>query len=180
MAAANLIAPALTAKDIARFWAKVQIAGPDDCWLWTAAKSPKGYGRFGAGYRTYVSHSLARFIVTGEWRDGLLTLHNCPNGDNPSCCNPAHLWLGTDADNVADMVRKGRQCPGDRHPLHLNPLRAARGERSGTAKLTTKRVLRIRSVHAARKYRLRELAKRFKISHGCLLDIICRRTWRHI
>lgn len=107
-------APVLSEEQIENFWSKVAVAGPDECWLWTAAaganKDPKHrYGILTIRPRQFRAHVLARFLATNEWPAGLYTLHNCPAGDNPLCCNPAHLFLGSQADNVRDMHDKGRR-----------------------------------------------------------------------
>jgi hypothetical protein len=93
-----------------RFWSKVATAGPDDCWPWTAATTPKGYGRWtyregGKNCHT-TAHRKAWELANGPIPAGFQVLHRC---DNPPCCNPAHLWLGTHRDNMADKVAKGRQ-----------------------------------------------------------------------
>lgn len=80
------------------FWANVQKGGDDDCWPWTGARDAKGYGRFRS--------LLVTRLLLAPVPDGLHVLHRC---DNPPCCNPAHLFLGTHADNMADMGRKGRR-----------------------------------------------------------------------
>jgi hypothetical protein len=88
-----------------RFWSKVEIG--DDCWLWTAATTHDGYGLLGRpGGRGMVTvHRLAWVIAFGPIPTGMHVLHTC---DTPPCVNPAHLWLGTNADNIADKVAKGR------------------------------------------------------------------------
>lgn len=89
-----------------RFWAKVdKSAGANACWPWTASRSPKGYGKFMLDGTPRVASRLAWQLTFGPIEDGFYVLHHC---DNPSCCNPAHLWLGTKAENNADMIRKGR------------------------------------------------------------------------
>jgi hypothetical protein len=116
MAKADSIPPVLTSKQILLFWSKVAKAGPDDCWLWTACITKQsGYGKFTVRLAesmnkptSFVSHVIARWLATGEWPVGVCTLHNCPGGDNRQCCNPNHLWLGTNSENSADMVAKGR------------------------------------------------------------------------
>lgn len=109
----------LRPKDVKRFWRSVDSSGVDDCWLWNRkAKTTTGYGSFGVidvrpedyertGRRT-VNVSAARVawtIMNGPIPEGLYVLHTC---DIRLCCNPSHLYVGTAKDNVADMMRKGR------------------------------------------------------------------------
>jgi len=95
---------------IVRFWAKVdKSAGEDACWLWTARTSDGGYGRFNAiSTQGIQAHRYAWEQVNGPIPKGLLVCHTC---DNPPCCNPAHLFLGTNTDNARDRDRKGRSAP---------------------------------------------------------------------
>lgn len=87
----------------ARFWAKVDKTG--DCWVWTAATNPKGYGQFYVeGMR--LAHRVSWILAHGPIPDDLCVLHRC---DHPPCVNPAHLFLGTYADNNHDRDAKGRQ-----------------------------------------------------------------------
>lgn len=103
----------LTPSDEARFFAKVdRSGGPGACWLWTACTYGGGYGSFGLGGRTQYAHRVAYELEVGPIPGGLHVLHRC---DVRRCVNPAHLFLGTNADNAADMVSKGRQSRGAEH-----------------------------------------------------------------
>lgn len=115
----------LTESELARFWAKVDTAG--ECWPWTGARTEHGYGLLGLVGFTRKAHRISYFIHTGDLPEGMHVLHNCPGGDNPACVNPAHLWLGTQADNLRDMSKKGRGPTGDRNGTRTHPERVQRG-----------------------------------------------------
>ena len=122
---------------VPRFWAKVAKAGPDECWEWLGTKK-KGYGYLHSReanrkWKTR-AHRFSYELHNGPIPDGLVVCHTC---DNPGCVNPAHLWLGTDEDNVADRLVKGRSA---RHLGRANPMskldekavRAIRFDESGS------------------------------------------------
>lgn len=91
------------------FWSYVGPPAATGCREWQGAIGIKGYGRVGGGGK---AHRAAWELTNGPIPDGLCVLHRC---DNPPCCEPAHLFLGTKADNNRDMYAKGRANPYDRH-----------------------------------------------------------------
>lgn len=123
-----------------RFWSRVNVT-EDDCWEWTGFLNRGGYGQVKIGGRSgsaWLTHRAVWAITYGDPGD-LCVLHHC---DNRPCCNPLHLWLGTKADNNADMRAKGREnralmlerLPrGDDHPARRKPASLARGRSHGNA-----------------------------------------------
>lgn len=106
-----------------KLWSRVDRRGTDECWPWTGGKSRYGYGHMGHGRDMQLaSHRVAWAVTHGPIPDGLCVLHRC---DNPPCCNPAHLFLGTKKENTHDMVGKGR---GGRPPV-------MRGDRNAATKV---------------------------------------------
>jgi len=148
----------------ARFWRKVDKRGPDECWEWKSSKNEWGYGTFHVSNRCQLAHRVAWLIYNGEIPAGLLVCHTC---DNPLCVNPAHLWLGTNAENIADMVQKGR--------AHRTPSEAV-----WCAKLTSERVAAIRRDYASGEYTQLELAQREGVSRANIGIVVRKRTWRHV
>lgn len=121
-------------------WSKVDKKGEDDCWEWKGFRNPEGYGRTWINDKGYYAHRVIYNLVypgkielnapTSTHENGFL-LHTC---DNPACCNPKHLWVGTHKDNMEDKARKGR-CPdfsGDKGPrckLTMGQAREIRAKR---------------------------------------------------
>lgn len=99
-----------------RFWSKVKITAIDKCWLWTGAKTSRGYGNFRINAHMYSAHRVSFFLSYGFIDDTLVVMHSC---DNPPCCNPKHLSLGTNFANIKDMHLKNRWTPGGR-PLGIS------------------------------------------------------------
>lgn len=96
-----------------RFWNKVLVA-PQGCWAWLGAHNLKGYGQFKLGGKQLGAHRVAWELVFGEILTGLFVCHTC---DNPGCVNPAHLFLGTNMDNVNDRDKKKRNPRGVKHGM---------------------------------------------------------------
>lgn len=156
----------LTQKDAARFWSKVAILESDECWEWQACKTKKGYGHFGIGRMLVRAHRVAWALVCGNGDFPIEhVLHRC---DNPPCCNPRHLFLGSSADNTADMLRKGR---GKSPPRMI-------GEAHVEARLTEAQVVTMRFRRAAGETTL-ALAREFRVSHSLVSTICIGKTWKH-
>ena len=98
--------PELTPEVQARFWAKVDRRGPDECWEWRGHRHPRGYGRFFQHQKPMVATRVV-LELSGHPRpsESHNALHSC---DNPACCNPAHLRWGTQKDNMRDAIERNR------------------------------------------------------------------------
>jgi hypothetical protein len=156
----------MNAKDEDRFWSKVNKGKSDECWNWTAGHDKYGYGKFSIRGREVSSHRVAYQIANGSIPNGLCVLHKC---DNPPCVNPAHLFVGTHADNVHDKCKKGRAS-----------FIAHKGEEHGRAKLNDAQVRQIRERYTAGGVTHRELAREYGVNQSVIGDIVRRELWRHV
>lgn len=164
MAKAKSIITTLTSRQIRRFWSYVPFGDIDKCWEWSGDRSVDGYGRFWVAYRIQRAHRLSYYLTTGVDPGQLLVLHDC---DNRACCNPEHLYLGTDADNSDDKMSRGRCKPRS-------------GEDNHIAKLTESDVLAIRQLHSMGGSRLKDIGEQYGVHAVTIFDIIHRRTWAHV
>ncbi len=89
-----------------RFWSKVKKGEPHECWEWQAFRFVNGYGQFWHQGRDGKAHRMAYTMAKGPIPEGLVVMHTC---DNRACCNPDHLRLGTQGDNLQDMYDKDRR-----------------------------------------------------------------------
>ena len=157
----------MEAKDIERFWSKVdRSGGADSCWLWTAA-TVQGYGRITFCKEGVVSkkdaHRVAYTLTHGSIEVGLCVLHEC---DNRKCCNSAHLRVGTNAENVRDRVEKGR----NNHAVGANV---------AGAKLNDDKVREIKRLGSVGEpYAV--IAPKLGVSADTVSLIVRGITWRHV
>lgn len=160
------------------FAAKVSIGAPDECWEWQGAQVRYGYGNSTLilqGKRVRGAHRVAWVLQFGPIPNNLCVLHKC---DNPPCVNPAHLFLGTRADNIRDCIRKGRNKTDIAGEMARHPERRAKGEKIGLAKLTEKDVENIRRLYKEG-WPQDIVGSKFGVSQSTISHIINRKTWKH-
>jgi hypothetical protein len=148
-----------------RFWAKVDRRDPEECWPWKAVRDSRGYGVFWTGEHNTKAHRFAWAEAHGRPpRADEAICHRC---DNPPCCNPAHLFAGTWADNRADTVSKGRQ---------------ARGSAWRHSKLTAATVREIRALYRPgdRDRGSTGLARRYGVDPSLINRVVRGELWKHI
>jgi hypothetical protein len=155
----------LTPKVRDRYEKKVDRSGcPGACHEWTAYRNKGGYGQFNIEGRMYPAHRIQWTITNHQdIPPGMLVCHSC---DNPSCVNPNHLWLGTNADNTRDKVEKGRAA-------------YAAGEANGSAILTEDKVRMIREEYALGGITCKALAAKYGVSMNTISLTINRKIWKH-
>lgn len=150
-----------------RFWEKVDKNGPvvreelGPCWQWIAKAQLRGYGMFGTLDRTVPAHRFSWWLANGD-PGALCVCHKC---DNRACVNPAHLFLGTNAENTRDMIAKGRNPRGSRCNF--------------TKKLTKEDVFAIRFAHALGADK-KKLASEYGIGRIYLNSVIAGRRWQRL
>jgi hypothetical protein len=150
-----------------RFFDGIGRKTPDGCIPWVKGRKNGWHGQIGEGgrssngARSLVASRVAYELFRGPIPAGLCVLHSC---DNPACVNPTHLFLGTQADNVADMVAKGRQAVGERY---------------GRSTLTADKVREIRRRSGEGECHV-HLAAEFGLSKASITMIVQRKRWRHV
>lgn len=163
MSTANSIG--LTQEQVNYFWSLVQRlskGNPDICWEWGRATTWRGYGSIMFNCRKFSTHRLAWMIANDrEIPPGMHVCHSC---DNPRCCNPSHLSIGTEADNQREKIEKKRHSFGTNH---------------GMSKLNDTAVRYIRRLRKEGES-INSLAKGFRIERTTIYQIILGKTWRHV
>lgn len=147
---------------IERFDSKVFPDPNSGCWLWCGTMGSNGYGHFWNESKIFLSHRMSWMLHVGPITDGKFVLHKC---NNRACCNPKHLYLGTQKDNNEDTIRAGRHFFKSGR---LNPRPSAR--------LTEDEVLHVfHSIGPQRR-----IAKRFGVSQATVSEIKTKKIWRHV
>lgn len=151
----------------ARFSKHIDLfSSPNNCWTWTGATNNCGYGMIKVNSKTVMSaHRVAWILFNNSIPTGKCVLHNC---DNPSCVNPAHLFIGTQSDNMRDMAAKGRAGTNGQF-----------GETSSNSKLTNAIVLYIKQYPNYRGS-CTELANKFGVVTSTISSIRHNKNWKHV
>lgn len=142
-----------------RFWAKVEVGAPDDCWPWVGARNSDGYGVIRTEDGLKLAHRVS-VILDGRDPTGRVAKHAC---DTTYCVNPRHLAVGTQAENIRECVERGRNN---------------RGSRNGQALLDESKVREIMALAATQSRAT--IAARFGVSKETVRDILNGRSWRHV
>jgi len=146
---------------VTHFWSCLDTSDPDSCWEWPGTRAVAGYGVKRMNYKLYLTHRLAYEYKNGPIPKGMYVCHKC---DNPPCCNPSHLFLGWPQDNLRDAQQKGRMPKGEAHKK---------------SKLKDNDITQIKALANSNASRA-ELANRFGVSRGTIVDVLYGRTWKHI
>jgi len=201
--------PPLNKIYIDRFWSRVNINNSNECWNWKPkSRSRNGYGAFTIPitkrkFRQLKSHRIAYFLHYGINPENKMVCHTC---DNPSCCNPKHLFMGNAIDNIFDRNKKGRQscgekhsqamkkrifihgrythpertARGNRHGSKTHPEKVPRGEKSGNAKFTNKIIIAMRNKFSEGNHSKYAIARMFNVGYAQCSKILNRKVWTHI
>jgi hypothetical protein len=149
--------------DLQRFWEKVSTIsnGPDGCWEWKACRAKNGYGHFRLRGSPRPAHRVAWELANGPIPEDMMVLHEC---DNPPCCNPKHLRLGDNKDNMKDMVSRGRSP-------------RSYGSKNPNSKLREEQALEIRRRYLAGGITQQSLATEYGVDQGTISLIALGRIW---
>jgi hypothetical protein len=143
-----------------RFWRRVDIKSSTECWEWQGRRNDSGYGEFDNGNRPHIASRVAYELTNGPIDPVLKVCHSC---DNPPCVNPAHLWLGTNQENMLDAQQKGRLRGGN----------GLRGSAINRSRLCIEQVREIRVSGKSAK----ELAEQYGVSTTAIRKIWNRENW---
>lgn len=161
--------------DIERFWSHVDKKSESECWVWKKSLCQRGYGKFQVGGKTIKANRFSMVASGIEIPENMCACHSC---DNPPCCNPNHLWVGSSADNQRDRAAKGRSSKGERNPSKTHP-ELFRGENNHAHQLTSEAVSWLRENPPTGK-NMNSEALKYSVSPSALRAAIVGSTWRHL
>lgn len=147
------------------------------CWIAKGYKLPHGYIRIYEGKNLVYAHRLSYEKSTGKIPKGMCVCHKC---DNPPCYRPSHLFLGTQAENLKDMQKKGRGALGDKNGSRKHPERLPRGINHVNSKLNPKKVKMIRKLWKSGLYRMKDIGLKFGVNPVTVFHVIHRNVWKHV
>ena len=165
----------------AKVWARIDTGTMSECWECDGHRVGWGYARICFKGKQHLAHRLIWMLVFGPIPDRLEVCHKC---DNPPCCNPFHLFLGTSAENTQDAIAKGRFCTGDRHPTRIRKVRGIAPPKRKTPSMT-RGTLTESDVVAIRERRMageftKVLAEAYGVSKSTIEDVVFRRSWKQV
>lgn len=155
-----------------RFFKKTAVCG--ECLEWVSFKAPSGYGHFMVWGAPWRAHRVAWIIANGPIPQGMHVLHTC---DNPACVKVEHLFLGTHAQNMDDMAKKGRAC---RRVGPRPPFRVAKGSSNGSSKLTEEQVTQMRADYSVGGITQKQLGRKYGVSQSLAAMIVLKKIWTHV
>lgn len=148
----------LTEREKEKFSCSRVSSSEQDCWPFIGYTQKSGHGQYNIRGKTYYAHQVAYCVANGPWRDPeLCVLHKC---DNPACCNPSHLYLGTKLRNTRDMIERGRQSRGEKHST-----------------LTNENVTEIKRLYKEGNKTQKEIGKMFDIVESQVSRIVNGKRW---
>jgi hypothetical protein len=155
-----------------RFDAKRKVDPITGCWLWTASVNDSGYGILWLPWKKTMglAHRISWELHCGPIPEGMQVLHHC---DTPPCVNPACLFLGTQADNMRDMAKKGRSPMGGTPPL-------LQGSKNGNARLSDEVVIAIRRRYDRGDSAASDMAIRYGVTRSVISKVGLRHSWKHV
>jgi len=140
---------------IKKFWSKVNKNTDNGCWEWSGCKDRKGYGEFRIFGDNYQAHRIAYMLANGGIPSNISVCHKC---DNPKCCNPDHLFAGTNRDNMIDLLLKGKKPDTKLNPQSVKSIREA--FKNGVSRA--------------------ELRQKYNISATCLNSLLRGEKWAYV